>query len=279
MSIIENCIRVDKKPNYISIIFQSDELSSSNVKQLQEEIVKNLLPFPGPVIINCENVTSFPKEWLRALLLFHLECRKREKYFKLSNVSAKLMTDLKMHGVDSTFKFAKDVKEALVELGIVQIKSLDTQFINPFLDATVKVLQIQAQVKCTPGQIRLKKGAEKEYKYDVSGVIGIISPNFEGSVVIAFKEATFLKIISNMLGETYTELTSEIADGAGELTNMIFGQAKTVLNELGYGINMAIPTVISGRDHSTNSLTSGPVIVVPFESSAGPFYVEICLSK
>lgn len=59
---------------------------------------------------------------------------------------------------------------------------------------------------------------------------------------------------------------------------MTFGQAKVILNEKGYGIKTAIPSVVSGRNHSLETLTKGPIVVVPFESSKGNFFVEICLS-
>lgn len=114
---------------------------------------------------------------------------------------------------------------------------------------------------------------------DISGVIGIVSDAFQGSVVISFPEDTFLGVISRMLGEEYHKIDQEIIDGAGELTNMIFGQAKIVLNEKGYGIKTAIPSVVSGKDHSLAALTKGPVIVVPFTTEFGKFFVEIGLSN
>ena len=60
---------------------------------------------------------------------------------------------------------------------------------------------------------------------------------------------------------------------------MIFGQAKVVLNENGYGIKTAIPSVVSGKDHTLSGLTKGPVVIVPFSTEFGPFFVEICLSN
>jgi chemotaxis protein CheX len=61
-----------------------------------------------------------------------------------------------------------------------------------------------------------------------------------------------------MLGEEYTKIDQELVNGAGELTKMIFGQVKIVLNEKGYGIKTTIPSVISGKDHSLSALTKGP---------------------
>jgi len=154
---------------------------------------------------------------------------------------------------------------------------LNTDFIHPFLNATVHILNVQANLSAEPGKAFLKKTNDRLVG-DVSGIIGVVSDKFNGSVIISFPEATFLKVMSNMLGENFTELTPEIVDGAGEILNMIFGQAKIVLNEKGYGIKTAIPSVVTGRHLSVSTMTKGPVVVVPFSSGAGEFFVEICLN-
>ena len=157
---------------------------------------------------------------------------------------------------------------------------IDINFVNPFLAATLHVLKVQAQIEAAPGKVYLKKDNPTTLTGDVSGVIGIVSDTFNGSVVISFPEATFLKVMSNMLGEDYTELNQDILDGAGEITNMIFGQAKITLNERGYGIKIALPTVVSGKGHTMQGTTKGgPTVVIPFSSPAGSFFVEISLSN
>jgi chemotaxis protein CheX len=154
---------------------------------------------------------------------------------------------------------------------------LNTDFIHPFLNATVHILNVQANLPAEAGKAYLKKQADRLIG-DVSGIISVISDKFNGSVVISFPEPTFLKVMSNMLGEEYSEISPEIVDGAGEILNMIFGQAKIVLNEKGYGIKTAIPSVVTGRDVNVSTMTKGPVVVVPFQSQAGEFFVEICLN-
>ncbi len=229
------------------------------------------------VMVDCEGQAHIPKDWLRSVLRIQLTLKKDQKCMRLIKVSSALMNYLKKEGFDTTFKFAKDLREAKVDAGLATKRTLDTEFINPFLTATLHVLKVQAQIDARAGQVQIKKASDSIFG-DVSGVIGIVSESFHGSVVITFPEATFLKIVSNMLGETYTEISKDILDGAGELTNMIFGQAKIVLNEKGYGIQTAIPSVVSGKNHSLSAMTKGPVVVVPFESQAGNFFVEICLS-
>lgn len=155
---------------------------------------------------------------------------------------------------------------------------IDTNFINPFLASTLNVLKVQAGILAEAGKVTLKK-KDDSYRGDVSGVIGIVSDSFKGNVVISFPENTFLKVMSGMLGEECAEMNQDIIDGAAEITNMIFGQAKIVLNDRGYGIKMALPQVISGKGHSLAAMSKGPAMIIPFTSSAGDFFVEISLSE
>jgi hypothetical protein len=37
--------------------------------------------------------------------------------------------------------------------------------------------------------------------------------------------------------------------------------------------------VVSGKNHTLSAHSNGPVVVVPFESMAGNFYVEISLTN
>ena len=49
------------------------------------------------------------------------------------------------------------------------------------------------------------------------------------------------------------------------------------LEQKGYAFEMAIPTIVSGKSHSIGHVTDYPIIVVPFDTEAGPFFVETCL--
>ncbi|MGE3609331.1 MAG: chemotaxis protein CheX [Bacteriovoracaceae bacterium] len=261
---------------YITVrLLGSPDNSTASV--FDTELQKHLVdPLPH-IVINCESLSGLSSEWVRVLLKVVLFLKKYNKQVRMIILSPALLAQFKKDGIDTAFKYSPNLREALVEFGLVTKKMLDTDFINPFLNATLHVLNVQASIKAEAGKIFLKKENEK-FVGDISGVIGIVSESFNGSVVISFPEKTFLNVMSGMLGEEYTELNKEIIDGAGEITNMIFGQAKIVLNEKGYGIKTAIPSVVAGKDHSLLALTKGPVVVVPFKSSGGDFFIEICVS-
>ena len=251
---------------------------ATNFKNFEAEIIPLLSGCTTPhLIINCEHLTVISRDWIRSLLKLQTTVKSFNKSMRLILINPPLEQFMKKEGIDTAFKASRTLRDALIDLGILTKKALDTEFINPFLSATLHVLNVQANVKAEPQKIYAKKPEDKFYG-DISGIIGIVSEAFNGSVVISFPSLTFLKVMSSMLGEEYNEVNKDILDGAGEITNMIFGQAKVVLNEKGYGIKSAIPSVVAGKEHTFYAKTKGPIVVVPFKSSVGDFYVEICLS-
>lgn len=84
------------------------------------------------------------------------------------------------------------------------------------------------------------------------GLCGLRSNEYCGVIAVDFPPAAYRKILEKWLGEDVTEIRPEHEDGVAELLNMIFGFAKVKLNELNYGLRMAIPTVIRGEDLNIN---------------------------
>ncbi|MES2855948.1 MAG: chemotaxis protein CheX [Bdellovibrionota bacterium] len=229
------------------------------------------------IIVDCEKMTTLHQQWIRTLLLINQKVTSIKRQMRLIAVREPVQLILKQEGLSTSLKVCGSIAEAVQELGApVGPKSLDVGFINPFLNATLKVLELQCSIKATAGPIFKKSPADKMHG-DISGVIGLIAEAFKGAVVITFPEKTFLGVMSRMLGEEITVMNKELEDGAGELTNIIFGQAKVVLNEKGYGIATALPSVITGPDHSISQGKNGSRIVIPFDSEVGRFFVEICI--
>jgi chemotaxis protein CheX len=105
--------------------------------------------------------------------------------------------------------------------------------------------------------------------------VGIIAPPLQGTLLISYKKDSILYIIENMLGEKHADIDKEVGDAVGELTNMIYGSAKTTLNQLGYKFEMAIPTVITGT-FTVSTQHKGATLVIPFNlDNKSTFHVEI----
>lgn len=152
---------------------------------------------------------------------------------------------------------------------------MDVKYINPFLNATINVIKTMAFVDARPSKPYIKKGDTAVG--DVSGIIGITGDN-EGTLSISFSQACIEAILTNMLGETISGINEEVRDAVGEITNMISGDARRVLDEMGLKLSAAIPTVISGKDHTITHISTGPTIAIPFATDHGPFTVEVCFA-
>lgn len=152
---------------------------------------------------------------------------------------------------------------------------MKAEIIRPFLDSTVHVLGTMAFTKAKAGK-PFVKGDNKAIG-DVSGIIGITGDH-EGSLSISFSAKCICHIVSNMFGESIIEVNRDVEDAVGELTNMISGDARRVLEGNGVQLKAAIPTVISGPGHSVSHFLKGAVVAIPFATDGGDFTVEVCLS-
>lgn len=136
------------------------------------------------------------------------------------------------------------------------------------------VLVTMARLTPRPNSAQLK--SDDLPPGDITGIILMSSPKATGTLAISFSEPVILHIAENMLGEKFTEINDEIADLVGELTNMVTGGAKNILEAKGYDFDMATPTVIRGKSQKiAHAGTSGHVIVIPFSTDSGAFYVEL----
>ncbi|MEW5725783.1 MAG: chemotaxis protein CheX [Thermodesulfobacteriota bacterium] len=154
---------------------------------------------------------------------------------------------------------------------------MDVKYINPFLSGTINVLKTMAFMDVKPGKPFLKK--DSIATGDVSGIIGLTG-NATGSLSVTFNFTLIQQIMRNMLGEEVQEVTNDVRDAVGELTNMISGDARRLLQQEGLQLTAAIPTIVAGHNHTIKHVLSGPIIVIPFESEGGGLaLVEVSLKS
>ena len=154
---------------------------------------------------------------------------------------------------------------------------MNVTFINPFLNAVVKVVKTMAFVEPEPGRPFLK--TESVSLGDVTGVVGLTGP-VNGSVAVSFSEGAILHIVSSMFGEPFRDINREVEDAVGELSNIICGDARGALDEEGYSFQASIPAVITGKGLKINHTVHEPSVVIPFTVSGDqPFFVESCFER
>lgn len=153
---------------------------------------------------------------------------------------------------------------------------MNAEFINPFIAALLNVLQTMAQIELIPGKPN-KKNDDKAGG-DISGLIGMVGDNIQGSMSISFEEGLALDIMNKMIGEKPVTIDSDVQDMVGEITNMICGGAKNELDQKGFDFGMATPMVVSGKSHTINHQVDGKKMVMPFSHPSGNLYLEMCFS-
>jgi chemotaxis protein CheX len=155
-------------------------------------------------------------------------------------------------------------------------------FSKPFIDATRNIFETMVFTKIETQKPSIKDSPVS--KGDVSAVLGLSGDyekdgkkiGYRAKLVISFPYATYCKVASAMLMEEYLEYNDEISDVAGEICNMIMGNAKRDLSVQGYTTNMAIPSIVEGANHSIRYPSDTTVVLIPIACDHGNFYMEVC---
>ncbi len=156
------------------------------------------------------------------------------------------------------------------------------EFAKPFIDAAKSVFETMIFTKLEPKKPCLKENNIS--KGEISSLIGLSgtvekdgkTSDFKSMFVMSWPEQTYVKVASSMLGEEHTEYSDEITDVGAEITNMIVGNAKRQLCQIGYNLDMAIPSIVHGKNHKLSYPSGTNVILMPINSGHGEFYMEIC---
>jgi chemotaxis protein CheX len=152
---------------------------------------------------------------------------------------------------------------------------LDVKYINPFIESTYHVLETMAKTKAEGGNPYIKK--DKIAKGDVSAIIGLTG-DVSGTISISFEEACILSILYNLFNEE-VKMGDEVKDAVGELCNMITGQARQKLEELGLNLKAGIPVLIMGKGHSIKHISDHRIIAIPFTCADSNFTIEVCFEE
>jgi chemotaxis protein CheX len=153
---------------------------------------------------------------------------------------------------------------------------LNVDYINPFIEATINTFQTMCSVDAKRDKIFLK--GEGSEVYGVTGIIGL-GGEASGSVVLNFPAEVAMSAVGSFVGEAYDNISAEVVDGVGELTNIIAGDAKNRLGQKGYSFDIGLPKIVVGRNYVTAQSRSLPCIVISFTSSIGNFTIEVSLKK
>lgn len=156
-------------------------------------------------------------------------------------------------------------------------------FSKPFIDAIKNIFKTMISSELTSLAPQLRESGDKA-KGDLSIIMGLngnfkkndaLQP-FKGMMVLSFTTEVYLKIASSMLMAEYKEMSDEVKDVGAEISNITTGNAKKVLRDQGYLIDMSIPSTIIGANHQIQYPANTQTIVIPFNSQHGVFIMELC---
>ncbi len=153
---------------------------------------------------------------------------------------------------------------------------MKTDLVNPFIVATVNVLETMTNTKITVGH-PFEKISYSDLKA-VTGIIGMAGDDTTGNLLISFDKESILPIVSRMLMDEFLEINQDVIDAVGELTNMICGGAKNELSTHGLTVGMATPIVIAGGKVELQKTLDHSVLTIPFQTEEGEFILETNLA-
>lgn len=146
-------------------------------------------------------------------------------------------------------------------------------FIAPFIDASITVLNDILAVSVTKGRVSLKEVIARTACLSVS--FGL-SGDVEGTVLFDIPEKTAFEISGAMNCATFDSMEPMVLDTLAELMNMIVGRSVTLLNDKGFSFNLTPPTIFSGKSTKFSS-TDIEALVVPVSTAYGDFAISVAM--
>lgn len=129
-----------------------------------------------------------------------------------------------------------------------QLKNLVDISLAESIQETMATVFSMSSVKLEPQQDH----------FDLAGSIGFVG-RLEGVGMLLLQNRDACLLVSKMLRMDIAEMSSDVRDGVGEITNMVIGGLKTRLAERGYNFEIGIPTIIEG---SNIDLKAGSDVVI-----------------
>ena len=153
---------------------------------------------------------------------------------------------------------------------------MQTDFINPVIQATVDTFTMMVGIKPQRTEVIVKRGALETY--GLSGII-VLSGKVNGAMVLNMPEDVALNVASSFTGEDVRSVTAEVLDAIAELTNIVAGDTKTRLHEKGYEFGISLPRVVLGRNLVAIGSPGVPWVVISFRCEAGEFTLEVSMAE
>lgn len=138
--------------------------------------------------------------------------------------------------------------------------------------STMLGIEISARETLTPQPVASAPAS------GIISVIGLAGP-WAGTGSVACTAEFACKLSSQFLMTDYQFVNEEVLDAVAELTNMIIGNAKTILEQKVGAMGLSTPTVIFGLNFQTRSARTHEWTGVRFRCGEQDLYVQMCLTQ
>jgi chemotaxis protein CheX len=143
--------------------------------------------------------------------------------------------------------------------------------------ATMEVFTTMLSMTPEPGETLTEKSKACAPASGIVSLVGLAG-TWSGTGSLACTGALACKLASSLLMAEYTSMDDDVLDAVGEISNMIIGNVKTILEEKIGSMGLSTPTVIFGRNVQTRSSRNHEWLVVPFAMEGGNLFVQMSIA-
>lgn len=152
---------------------------------------------------------------------------------------------------------------------------MQAEHINAFIEATKETFQSMCGVTFyRNGNIRKVSGeiVDADELMAICGLTGEV----KGAVMLTTPLDSGMKLVGAFLMDKLTEINCDLMDGWGEIVNILAGSAAAKIKE--YKIDLALPSVLVGRDAKFYAKAGNPFVLVPMKiDNVGTFSLGISM--
>jgi chemotaxis protein CheX len=154
---------------------------------------------------------------------------------------------------------------------------MDTNQIAEYVRiAAADVFSTMLSLEIEPAPERVD-AADPAVNEGVLTFIGLAGP-WTGAGTISCTAELACQLCSHFLMMDAKSVNEDVLDAMGELTNMIIGNFKTMVEEHLGPLCLSIPTVIYGRNFTSRSIGHNAWVVLPFKCKGEMIEIRVCLA-
>jgi hypothetical protein len=270
------------------IIHCGKSLSRTNANQLLEAAREVIANDSKPnafrkIVLNLKECKDYDYHFLRTVAQLSSDAKKSRRTFQMIEVPKNLATYLRDNGFGSIVQQSAETETEIP----VQKPQEDRQrspqdyqrFIQAIIEGTLNSLRVQCSIIATPDTAFPRDSRPREEPMNWTyRALDVTAPSFEGSIVLCFPKKTLSELLAYMVLENPDRPKKSLEEGAKDLLDEIFDEARPNLIEQQSGRTGGIIVrrrVPHPSGQSLHPSGYGVPLVLPFSTQLGDFELEV----